>query len=51
MQMNAEGLVDAVITEDSDAFCYGAEVILRNFSISPSGTSVEMYTATRFAFK
>ena len=47
LQLNAEGLVDAVITEDSDTFCYGAEVILRNFSISASGPSVEMYTASR----
>ena len=29
--MNAEGLVDAVVTDDSDAFCYGARVVLRNF--------------------
>ena len=28
-QLNAEGLVDAVVTDDSDAFCYGAHTVLR----------------------
>lgn len=48
-RLDAEGLVDAVITEDSDAFCYGAKTILRNFSISPTGNSVEMYSATKLS--
>ena len=33
-RLNAEGKVDAVITDDSDAFCYGAITVLRNFTIS-----------------
>ena len=33
-KLNAEGKVDAVITDDSDAFCYGAITVLRNFTIS-----------------
>jgi flap endonuclease GEN len=45
-QLNAEGLVDAVISEDSDAICYGAQVVLRNFSIASSanGARVERYS-------
>lgn len=42
-RLNAEGLVDAVISDDSDAFCYGAHVLLRNFSISSGGACVERY--------
>lgn len=42
-RLNAEGLVDAVISDDSDAFCYGALVLLRNFSISSGGACVERY--------
>ena len=30
-RMNADGLVDAVMSDDSDAFCYGARVVMRNF--------------------
>ena len=30
-RMNADGLVHAVISDDSDAFCYGARVVMRNF--------------------
>lgn len=37
-------MVDAIITEDSDAFCYGAVTVLRNFSIVASGSSVELYS-------
>ena len=33
-KLNAQGKVDAVITDDSDAFCYGAVTVLRNFTIS-----------------
>ena len=37
--LNAERKVDAVITDDSDAFCYGATWVLRNFTISGSNAS------------
>ena len=30
-RMNADGLVHAVISDDSDVFCYGARVVMRNF--------------------
>ena len=45
-KLNIEGLVDAVISDDSDCFCYGAITLLRNFCISSSGNgaSVEKYT-------
>ena len=34
-----------MISDDSDAFCYGAKVLLRNFSISTgNGACVEKYT-------
>ena len=41
--MNAEGLVDAVITEDSDAFLFGANTIYRN--VFNSKKYVEVYSA------
>ncbi|KAA8495842.1 DNA repair protein UVH3 [Porphyridium purpureum] len=41
--LNAEGLVDAVITEDSDAFVFGAKVVCRN--IFDQNKYVEMYEA------
>ena len=47
-KLNAAGLVDAVISEDSDSFCYGAETVLRNFSIAPSGNFVEKFTSPRY---
>ena len=48
-RLNAEGKVDAIITDDSDAFCFGAIKVLRNFTISGSSSiggtaSVELYT-------
>ena len=44
-KLNSEGLVDAVVTDDSDAFCYGATTVLRNFSISGIGsTAAEIHT-------
>ena len=45
-RLNAEDVVDAVISDDSDAFCYGAKVLLRNFKISSTGNGacVERYT-------
>ena len=44
-QLNAQGLVDAVITDDSDAFCYGATTVLRNFALS--GNSGEILTLSK----
>ena len=38
-RLNAEGKVDAIITDDSDAFCFGAVRVLRNFTISGKLTS------------
>ena len=48
-KLNAEGIVDAVISDDSDSFCYGAKVLLRNFSISNSGNAanVERFTSDK----
>ena len=43
-QLNAEGYVDAVITEDSDVFCYGAKVVLQNFALNAAVKSLKMYT-------
>ena len=53
-RLNAEGKVDAVITDDSDAFCYGAITVLRNFTISGSNAvggavSVESYSMNKLA--
>ena len=43
-QLNSCDLVDAVVTEDSDAFCYGVKTVLRNFSVASSkALSVEKF--------
>ncbi|XP_014669433.1 PREDICTED: flap endonuclease GEN homolog 1-like isoform X2 [Priapulus caudatus] len=41
--LNQLGLADAVITEDGDAFLYGARTVYRNFSISKDA-HVDAYT-------
>ena len=41
------GLVDAVVSDDSDCFCYGAKTVLRNFSTDPKNFSVTRCTARR----
>ncbi len=51
-EMNEKGIVDAVISDDSDIFCYGSPLtVLRNFSISSSASSnsgtVERYTTLK----
>ena len=48
-RLNAEGIVDAIISEDSDAFCYGTAVLLRIFSISGKGAFVERYTIEKIS--
>ncbi|GFQ94478.1 flap endonuclease GEN homolog 1 [Trichonephila clavata] len=40
----AKGIVDGVITEDSDAFLYGADTVFRDFTIDRSDSHVNMYT-------
>ena len=45
--LNAAGLVDAVVSDDSDCFCYGAKTVLRNFSVSPGQFCAARYTAAR----
>ncbi|XP_053600966.1 flap endonuclease GEN isoform X2 [Plodia interpunctella] len=35
-QLNSQGLVDAVVSQDSDCFAYGARRVYRNFSVSNS---------------
>ncbi|XP_054714813.1 flap endonuclease GEN homolog 1-like [Uloborus diversus] len=37
------GIVDGVITEDNDAFLYGADVVFRDFSIDPKDAHVNVY--------
>lgn len=37
--LNQKGLVDGVISQDSDCFAYGAIVVYRNFSLSSQGSS------------
>lgn len=46
-QLNADGLVDAVVTDDSDAFCYGALTVLRNFAVT--GNSAETHTIEKLS--
>ncbi len=46
-QLNLAGLVDAVVTEDSDALCHGATVMLRGFSVQSGGVAAERYRLER----
>ncbi|XP_063828371.1 flap endonuclease GEN [Ostrinia nubilalis] len=52
-QLNAQGLVDAVISQDSDCFAYGARRVYRNFSVSSAAGggamqgSVDCYDADK----
>ena len=39
--------MDAVVSDDSDAFCYGAKTVLRNFSTDPKSFSVSRYASSR----
>ncbi|KAE8234904.1 hypothetical protein CF326_g66 [Tilletia indica] len=36
--MNADGVVDAILTDDGDAFLFGAQIVLRNSSKTLSGS-------------
>ena len=45
--LDKAGLVDAVVSDDSDCFCYGAKTVLRNFSTDPKNFSVSRYCADR----
>lgn len=38
-QMNACGMVDGVISQDSDCFAYGARRVFRNFTLSMQGSA------------
>ncbi|XP_059049054.1 flap endonuclease GEN isoform X2 [Achroia grisella] len=52
-QLNAQGLVDAVVSQDSDCFAYGARCVYRNFSVSSAAGggslqgSVDCYDADK----
>ena len=39
--MNEVGLVDAVVSEDSDVFGYGCKTVLRNFSLNGKNLTAE----------
>ncbi|GBM56740.1 Flap endonuclease GEN 1 [Araneus ventricosus] len=40
----AKGIVDGVITNDSDAFLYGAHTVYRDFSIDKKGPNIKLYS-------
>ncbi|KAH7910372.1 PIN domain-like protein [Hygrophoropsis aurantiaca] len=42
--MNVAGVIDAVMTDDSDVFVFGAQTVIRNSSLEADGT-VSVYTA------
>ncbi|XP_045506082.1 flap endonuclease GEN isoform X1 [Colias croceus] len=52
-RLNSQGLVDAVVSQDSDCFAYGARRVYRNFSVSSSAGggamqgSVDCYDADK----
>jgi len=41
------GVVDGVVSDDSDSLCYGAKIVYRNFSTDPKNFSVSKYCAKR----
>ncbi|KAL4225143.1 Flap endonuclease GEN 1 [Mactra antiquata] len=41
--LNAEGLVDGCLTNDGDAFLYGAKCVYRNFTMNSKDPHVEMF--------
>ncbi|KAH9939893.1 PIN domain-like protein, partial [Amylocystis lapponica] len=41
--MNRQGIIDAVLTDDGDAFIFGAEVIIRNPSVKTDKDMVTMF--------
>ncbi|XP_055706436.1 flap endonuclease GEN [Phlebotomus papatasi] len=36
--LNRDGLVDGVVSQDSDCFAYGARIVYRNFSVAKQGS-------------
>ncbi|GIX72072.1 flap endonuclease GEN homolog 1 [Caerostris extrusa] len=40
----AKRIVDGVITNDNDAFLYGADTVFRDFTINPKDAHVNMYS-------
>ena len=46
-KLNTLELVDAVVTEDSDVFCYGARTVLRNFSVGVGASKLEVFRTSR----
>uniref|UniRef100_A0A914W4W0 Flap endonuclease GEN-like 1 n=1 Tax=Plectus sambesii TaxID=2011161 RepID=A0A914W4W0_9BILA len=45
--LNQDGIAAAVITDDSDAFLYGASTVLRNFSLEGKQPTVDCYRMER----
>ncbi|XP_023930019.1 flap endonuclease GEN homolog 1 [Lingula anatina] len=43
--LNKEGLVDGCLTDDGDAFLYGAKTVYRNFTMNSKDPHVEMFTS------
>ncbi|XP_033102285.1 flap endonuclease GEN homolog 1-like isoform X2 [Anneissia japonica] len=42
--LNIKGLVDACITQDGDAFLYGARVVYRNFTLNNKDPHIDCYS-------
>lgn len=49
--LNLSEIVDGVITDDSDAFLYGAKVVYRHFNLDSKVPTIERYKSERIAEK
>ncbi|KAG6853937.1 hypothetical protein H0H87_008181, partial [Tephrocybe sp. NHM501043] len=46
--LNARGYIDAVITDDVDAFIFGANTVIRTSNINTDGDHISIYTSQTF---
>ncbi|KAF7976883.1 hypothetical protein HWV62_5423 [Athelia sp. TMB] len=47
-RMNKLGIVDAIITDDSNIFLYGAKTVIRNWNVKSHGDAVRVFESSKF---